>query len=195
MSTLRPAVGPIPKPVREPKTPRRLKPVGEKRAARFKARRAERERQVEAPAAALVKAAELATPARSMEEFAEGFNRALGVAAGKRQPFCSEAWLEAVRSLPRCAFCQEPRALTSHHFPGKGAMGIEVDVLTVACCGDRVQGCHGRAQRYEIPEHDQLVAVGQTIAAVLCQQLDKIPQRDRRKAIRKALIEALLKGV
>lgn len=67
----------------------------------------------------------------------------------------------------QCAFCGKRAPNSAHHFPGKGHLANTDDRLACPACGDGVRGCHGRAQRYEIPAEEQLAAVGRTLRAHL----------------------------
>ena len=105
----------------------------------------------------------------------------------------NKALLEATRLLP-CAFCEKRPPSSAHHFPGKGHLGTTDDRLACPACGDGVRGCHGRAQRYEIPAEEQLAAVGRTLRAhVLAGRLasdeaqaalERVPRLDWREALR-----------
>ena len=64
-----------------------------------------------------------------------------------------------------CAFCDRRPPVTAHHFPPKSVLGVADDRLTCPACGDGVRGCHGQAQRYEIPAERQLDAVARTALA------------------------------
>lgn len=90
-------------------------------------------------------------------------SRRLGArATPRRGTYRNPALLEATRLMP-CAFCEKRPPVSAHHFPGKGHLAGTDDRLACPACGDGVRGCHGRAQRYEIPAEEQLAAVGRTL--------------------------------
>jgi len=93
--------------------------------------------------------------------------RRLGTrATPRRGSYRNKALLEATR-LMACAFCPKRPPVSAHHFPGKGHLAGIDDRLACPACGDGVRGCHGEAQRYEIPAEEQLAAVGRTLRAHL----------------------------
>ena len=92
--------------------------------------------------------------------------RRLGArATPRRGTYRNQALLEATRLLG-CAFCPERTPVTAHHFPGKGHLAGTDDRLACPACGDGVRGCHGSAQRYEIPAEEQIAAGGRTLRAL-----------------------------
>jgi len=114
----------------------------------------------------------------------------------RRGAFRSKLLMEAVHLMP-CAFCDKRPPVTAHHFPGKGVLAGTDDRLACPACGDGVRGCHGKAQRYEIPAEAQLAAVGRTMAAHLLalrmtpaeaeEAIDRVPRHDWREIIRSAM--------
>lgn len=99
-------------------------------------------------------------------------------------------WLAMVRKLP-CSFCERPGPSSAHHFPSKGAMGLQLDMLSCPACGDGTTGCHGAAQSYQIDAGLQCQAVGRSIADVVLKVLEAIPRSDWRLRVRLAVVQRL----
>ncbi len=114
----------------------------------------------------------------------------------RRGVYRNQALLQATR-LMGCAFCPKRAPVTAHHFPPKSTMGTTDDRLACPACGDGVRGCHGRAQRYEIPAEEQLAAVGRTLRThVLAERvtmeealeaIERVPRLDWRELLQLAV--------
>jgi len=139
------------------------------------------------------------TPLRRGKALAWGTSRLRPRSTPRRGAFKSRLLLETVRLMP-CSFCPKRAPSSAHHFPGKGHLAGTDDRLACPACGDGVRGCHGRAQRYEIPAEDQLAAVGRTLRAHLraCrvtvadveEALQRVPRHDWREIIRREALAA-----
>jgi len=203
--TLRRATAPITKAPPTPKKPRkRLRAVGKKRKAKIAARRAARTKEAEAnvpaPTPALDPKAPLEwlaqQPLQVRREFVRLFNRPL---PPKSAEFVSVVLMERVHRMA-CRGCGKPK-VTAQHFPARAVVGVRDDRLIIPYCGDGVFGCHGKAQRYEIPAEKQCEDVGFTMAVFVKegllgwpgveQALRAVPRRDWAHLMRLALIQAL----